>query len=179
MYSRMACLPSFFMDTVGVDRVALRRLDERLVNTAGLAVHVERAVHHLQQPLSGKWLAVVAPGQVDEIRRIATQVDNHRGSPVMWCLAARHTSPAPPRVFADGFGTAARGAVQQLLIRLETLGGCDIAASPLNGLVSNWLRFYSAMTLNHGLNIVNNLIQVSTINDLFHQKGPHPGDAGQ
>jgi hypothetical protein len=67
-------------DAVGVDRVALRRLDERLVDPARLAAHGVRAVHHLQQALAGEGFAVVAPGQVDDLGRVAAGVDDHAGS---------------------------------------------------------------------------------------------------
>ena len=63
-------------------------------------------------------------------------------------LAAMHVSPAPPQVLADGFGTANRRTAGLPLMQLCVFRGNDIAASPLNGFVSNWLRFYSEDQLN-------------------------------
>jgi hypothetical protein len=55
----------------------LRRLNERLIDAARLAVDDVRAVHHFDQALAGKWLAVMAPGEVDQIGRVTAGVDDH------------------------------------------------------------------------------------------------------
>ncbi|MNY13947.1 hypothetical protein D3C86_1471060 [compost metagenome] len=62
---------------VRVDGVALRRLDESLVDAARLAVEGERTVHHADQAFARERVAVMPPGQVDQVRRIATGVDDH------------------------------------------------------------------------------------------------------
>jgi hypothetical protein len=61
----------------GVDGVALRRLDEGLVDAARLAVDGERAIHHLDQALAGERVAVVPPGQIDQVGRVTAGVDDH------------------------------------------------------------------------------------------------------
>ena len=47
------------------------RLDESLVDAARLAVHIVRAVHHLQKLVAGEGRSVMAPSQVHQIGGVA------------------------------------------------------------------------------------------------------------
>lgn len=67
----------------------------------------------------------------------------------MRCLNAM--PPPPESVPKD----VARGRAPSGPIRFGKAGNVDIAASPLNGLVSNWLRFYSGSSLGTELMQVN------------------------
>ncbi len=84
----------YFAVRVGIDGVALRRLDKGLVDAARLAVHEIRAVHHLDQAFAGEWVAIVAPGQIDQVGRITAGVDDHGISSQYFRLGWRTVSYA-------------------------------------------------------------------------------------
>ena len=67
----------FFMHPVGVDGVALRRLDEGLVDAARLAADGVGAVHHLDKTFAGERLAIMPPGDIHQIGGVATGIDDH------------------------------------------------------------------------------------------------------
>ncbi len=62
-------------------RVAGRRLDAAVIDPPRLAVHPVRAVHHLEHPLAGERLPVVAPSLVDDVGGMEVGVDDHWGPP--------------------------------------------------------------------------------------------------
>lgn len=105
----------------GIDGVALRRLDEGLVDAARLAVDGVRPVHHPDQALPGKWIAIVAPRQVDQIRRITAGVDDHGRSPnndqVGQAHAAARQKGRPACCFS---GVVVRGALEHWHHRRNT-----------------------------------------------------------
>ena len=60
-----------------VDGVALGRLNEGLVDTAGFAIDVVGAIHGFEQPVHGIGFAVVPPSQVNLVGGVAADVDDH------------------------------------------------------------------------------------------------------